>query len=203
MVFTMSGMSGLVKAEEAGYDVTKPVLEELIFEEQEQTVSNDAELHVKVKAYDAETDTKNLIIKMRFGTKFKNQNSSYWIYETEKFVYNNETKYFEGSYSLEPELYVGDIVYIDQITISDGKNVLTESYCSWTSEGVSYRYFCNVSETKGEDYESSCDCSVSVKFFENGENRNKEVSEQRSNNHANYKKKCPVKSRPFNNNRYR
>lgn len=164
MVFTMSGMSGLVKAEEAGYDVTKPVLEELIFEEQGQTVSNDEELHVKVKAYDAETDTENLIIKMRFGTKFQNQNSNYLFGETEKFVYNNETGYFEGSYSLADALDVGDIVYIEQITISDGKNVLTESNWNWTSEGTPYRYFCNVSETKGDD--ESCDCSVSVTSFE-------------------------------------
>lgn len=165
MVFTMSGMSGLVKAEEAGYDVTKPVLEELIFEEQGQIVSNDAKLHVKVKAYDAETKTENLIIKMRFGTKFQNQNSSYGFYETENFVYNNETKCFEGSYSLADALNVGDIVYIEQITISDGKNVLTESYCSWTSEGASYLYSCNVSETRGGD-DGSCDCSVSVTSFE-------------------------------------
>lgn len=166
MVFTMSGMSGLVKAEEAGYDVTKPVLEELIFEEQGQTVSNDAELHVKVKAYDAETDTENLIIRMSFVTKFQSQNSSYWFGETGNFVYNNETGYFEGSYSLASALNVGNIVYIGQITISDGKNVLTDSNWNWTSEETPYRYFCNVSETKGGDYESSCDCSVSVTSFE-------------------------------------
>ncbi len=116
------------------YDVTKPVIEEVILEEQGQTVNVSDTIHIKVKAYDAESEIRQ--VKIDIG-RYDNKDGIAYV-SSHEASYNSQTGYYECEYKVSEDRDK-DYLYINSVAVIDVCSNMEQKYYSRTD------YCCNVS----------------------------------------------------------
>lgn len=117
---------------DGNYDTTKPVIEEVILQEQGQTVNVSDTIHIKVKAYDAESDIREVNVKIG-----RYQNDGIPYVTSCQASYNSQTGYYECEYTVSKDGERNGL-YISSVSVTDVCSNMEQKYYSKTD------YYCNV-----------------------------------------------------------
>ena len=97
------------------YDVNKPVIEEVIFDQNGKEVTWDDTLELRVKAYDSDSEIANVRSTAYF---YDEADGGYSGFEFDEFYYDEESGYWVGTLDLydisDTDGYIGEIKVIDQ-----------------------------------------------------------------------------------------
>lgn len=127
------------------YDTTKPVIEEVILQEQGQTVNVSDKIHIKVKAYDTESEIRQVDVNI---IRYKTDDTSVSSWSTTcQASYNEEMECYEGEYTVSSDSGERDGLYISSVSVTDVCGNVERKYYSRTD------YYCNINveSTGGSD----------------------------------------------------
>lgn len=117
---------------DGNYDTTKPVIEEVILQEQGQTVNLSDTIHIKVKAYDAESEIREVIVGIG-----RRQNDGIMNVARYTATYNSQTGYYECTYKVSEDK-TRNRLCIYEVSVTDVYSNMEKKHYSETE------YYCNV-----------------------------------------------------------